>query len=245
MVDYGKTFRNVYLMAILIFSTVIVMALVFQDNTKVAKDVHPVVAFVGIWISIIWLCMVEGGQASLVGLPPVDMELYEESHPTTHKIMAVVNKGDNLDRYLMGRQFMVLALVFLEHICGAPLDDEDVLNLPSIVIKIFLGSGLALFFMTAMIGKISSQVNASRCMLDYVNNSFGWFTFQVARGIEASGLLHCCYLAQIFFSWAAGKPLESNEPPRSLVQNIFFWSRVIISSAILAFCFCRHPVGSL
>jgi len=89
--------------------------------------------------------------------------------------------------------------------------------------------------MTAMIAKISAQVNASRCMLDYVNNYFAAFTLYVAMAIEWSGLLHCCYPVQMFFAWAAGQPLESKEDPRTTVQNLFFWGRVLISTAILAF----------
>lgn len=88
-----------------------------------------------------------------------------------------------------------------------------------------------------MIAKISAQVNASRCMLDYVNNFFAEFTMRVAMIIEFSGLLHCCYLVQYIFAWLSGQPYESQEPPRNLFQKIFFWSRVVMSSCILAFSF--------
>lgn len=213
------------------------MAVIFSEQTRLSEEVHAAFAFLLLWVAIIWLAMVEGGQASLVGLPPVDMDLYRESHPTSYGIMSVVNNGDNLDRYLMGRQFMVLALVFLENLCGEPVEGADVLGLPSWVIKTFLGSGLALFFMTAMIAKISAQVNASRCMLDYVNNFFAAFTMRVAMAIEASGLLHCCYLVQMFFAWASGKPLESKEAPRTTLQKFFFWLRVALSLALLVFSF--------
>ena len=234
----GKLFRDVYSTILLIFSTAIVMGLVFTGQTKVANEVHPALAFCVLWVTLIWLSMVEGGQASLVGLPPVDMNLYKDTHPTAHKIMAVVNTGDNLDRYLMGRQFMVLALVFVEHICGAPITGGiQVFGMPEWVTTVFLDTGLALFFMTAMIGKISAQVNASRCMLDYVNNYFAYFTLQVSMLVEASGLLHCCYVVQMFFAYAAGQPLESKEAPRNAVQNLFFWARVLVSAAILAFSF--------
>ena len=234
----GKLFRDTYSTLLLLFCTLIVMAVIFDNGTKVASEAHPWVAFVVLWLNLIWLSMVEGGQASLVGLPPVDMNLYKESHPQSHYIMSIVNKGDNLDRYLMGRQFMVLALVFIENLCADPLDhSKPVLGMPEIINKLFLGSGLAIFFMTAMFGKISAQVNASRCMLDYVNNRFAIFTLQVARLIEASGLLHCCYLVQMFFAWAAGQPLESNEAPRNGFQSLFFWGRVLVSLAILVYAF--------
>lgn len=231
-------FKELYSTALLVFCSVIVITLIFQTNTTIAKAAHPVVAFLLLWVSIIWLAYVEGGQASLVGLPPVEMRLYKESHPTTHKIMTVVNRGDNLDRYLMGRQFMVLALVFVENICTHAIDDKvKILGMPLVINEIFLGTGLAIFFMTAMIGKISAQVNASRCMLDYVNNFLAYFTFQVSRAIEASGLLHCCYPVQIIFAKLAGQELESKEAPRTILQNMFFWTKVLVSTAILVFSF--------
>jgi hypothetical protein len=42
--------------------------------------------------------MVEGSQGSLVGLAPVDKELFKDSHPITYKCCEVAHKGDNLDR---------------------------------------------------------------------------------------------------------------------------------------------------
>lgn len=120
------------------------------------------------------------------------MDLYQDSHKVTHKIMSIVNKGESLDRYLMGRQFLVLALVFIENLCGDPIEGATVLGLPEAVTNVFLASGLALFFMTAMIAKISAQVNASRCMLDYANNHFATFTLYASLLLEMSGLLHFC-----------------------------------------------------
>jgi hypothetical protein len=109
--------------------------------------------------------------------------------------------------------------------------------MPLFVNNIFFDTGLGIFFMTAMIGKISAQVNASRCMLDYVNNIFAYFTFQVARAIEFSGLLHCCYPVQMIFAHASGQPLVSKDAPRTTSQSIFFWLRVLMSTAVLIFSF--------
>jgi len=234
--QFFKSFKDIYSTALLIFCTVVVSGVIFDRNTWVSQDAHPWVAYITLWVALAWLSMVEGGQAALVGLPPVNMDLYKDSHPTTHKIMTIINKGDTLDRYLMGRQFMVLALVFVENMCGHAKDSSiPVLGMPIIVNKLLLDTGLGMFFMTAMIGKISAQVNASRCMLDYVNCWFAYFTMQTGRLIEVSGLLHCCYPIQMFFAYASGKPLESKEEPRTGIQSVFFWVRVLISTAILAF----------
>jgi len=227
--------KGIYSIALLIFSLVVIHALMFDEQTALSSDVHPVLALVAFWGGLLWLSMVEGGQASMVGLPPIDRSLYKESHPITHAICEWGHKGDNLERYLMGRQFMVLAIVFIINRSGAPLANADVLGLPEIVNNIFLGSGLAMILATCMIGQLNTQVNASHCMLDYVNTHFMTFTLYVAMGIEASGLLHVSYLIQYVVSGLSGHPIESNEPPRDGFGNLVFWTKVLLSTALLIF----------
>jgi hypothetical protein len=100
-----------------------------------------------------------------------------------------------------------------------------------------LGGGLAMIFFTVMIGQLSSEVNASLCMLDYLNNWFGVFTVYVALALEFSGILHSGYLIQMIVCKLAGKTTESNEPPKTGFTFFFFWSRVLFSCACLAFSF--------
>jgi hypothetical protein len=49
-------------------------------------------------------------------------------------------------------------------------------------------------------------------------------------------LLHASYIIQIIVAQLAGKPIESNEPPRSGAASLFFWARCLMSLAILGFC---------
>jgi silicon transporter len=235
MVDACTAIKYTYATGLLIFSIVIVMALIFNEETNLSADAHPAAAFVLIWGALIWLGMIEGGQGALVGLPPVDKDLYKESHPITHEVTTLAHTGDNLDRYLIGRQFMVVITVFCVNISGGPLADAEVLGLPQILFDIFLVSGLAMILMTTQIGQLMSQVNASHMMLDYINTYFMLFTLHIALLIEASGLLHSCYLVQMIFAKLSGKPIESNEAPRTPYQNFFFWLRVLFSLAVLGF----------
>merc|ERR1712048_408929 len=139
----------------------------------------------------------------------------------------------------MGRQFLVLALVFLENLAGGISDKDRLIlgRLPYWINQSLIYTGLALFFMTWAIGKISAQVNASRCMHDFVNSYFMTFTLYVSMFIEFSGLLHVCYLAQIGFAAAAGQPIETTEEPRTGIVSLFFWIRVLVSTVVLAFAF--------
>jgi silicon transporter len=226
-----------YSTCLLLFSVVIIMGLIFNRQTKISSEVHPALAFVVIWAVVIWLSVVEGGQASFVGLAPVNKELYKDSHKIAYKCSVIVHTGDSLDRYLMGRQFMVLFIVFITNLCGAPVADAQLWGLPKWLTNMFLVTGLAMIFFTAMVGQLNSQVNASRCMLDYVNTYMNLFTLYVAMAIEFSGIMHASYLVAIFVAWCAGKPIESKEAPRSAAQAIFFYGRCIMSVVILLFSF--------
>jgi hypothetical protein len=103
---YFDRFKEAYSVGLVIFSIAMIMGLVFTKQTKLSFDVAPALAFVVIWVAILWLTMIEGGQAAIVGLAPVHRELYKDSHPIAYKCTAITNKGDNLDRYLLGRQFL-------------------------------------------------------------------------------------------------------------------------------------------
>jgi len=229
-------FKYTYSTLLLIFCVTIIMALIAGENTKLAA-VHPSVGYIAIWAAVIWLSMVEGSQASLVGLPPVDRNLYKDSHPTSYKITNIIHRGDNLDRYLMGRQFMVLLIVFVTNLAGSPTPDAEVFGFNDAIKETFLGSGLAMIIMTANIGQLAAQVNASHCMIDYINNYFAVFTIAVSMAIEFSGIMHASYLIQYAVAALSGNEIKSKEDPRTFLLSAFFWGRSLMSVAICGFGF--------
>jgi silicon transporter len=229
--------KNVISTAALCFSIALIMGLIFTSQTGLSSQVHPGLAFVCLWFAVLWLSIVEGGQASLVGLAPVNKELYKESHPVAYKCAELAHVGDALDRYLLGRQFMVVFIVFTVNISGGPIATAELWNMPEVIMKIFLQGGVAMILLTTMVGQLNSQVNASHCMLDYLNNWQNYATLIVAMAIEFSGLVHASYVIQMIVAAMAGSEIESNELPRSPLQNLFFFTRCLISIAILVFAF--------
>merc|ERR1712038_1090540 len=213
-----------------------IMGLIAQRKTNLSSSVHPAFAYFLFITSISWLTMVEGGQASLVGLLPVNKELYKDSHAKAYKSTAITNERDNLDRYLLGRQFMVVLVVFCVNMSAGPIGGATLWGFPTWVTDIFFNGGLAMTLVTCMIGQLNSQVNASHCMLDYIDNYFALFTLWVANAIEFSGLLHASYVVQLLVGLMAGKPIESKEEPRNAGQDLFFWGRCLLSLTALGFC---------
>ena len=224
-------------MALLVFSVAIVMCAIFTMQTKVSSEISPWLAFFCIWGLVFWLGMMEGGQGCLVGLQPVDKSLYLATHPVAHQCTTLAHKGDNMERFIIGRQFLVVLVVFVTNMCGSAIAGANVLNLSDTMTEIFLGSGVAMILMTIILGQLTAQVNAANCMLDFINTHFMLLTTYISLAIEFSGLLHAVYLVQIIFSMLTGKPIESNEPRRSCFSQIFFWGRIVVSLAILGFSF--------
>jgi len=182
-----------------------------------------------------WLAMIEGGQASHVGLAPVDKELYKDSHPVSYKIAEHCNKGDNLDRYLLGRQFGVIFVVFCVNLSGAPISDAALWGFPEWIIQIFFKTGFAMILFTCMVGQLNTQVNASICMIDFINNYFSLFTYWGCIVVEFTGFVHFSYAIAMIVGIMAGKPVESKEEPRGPLASIFFWLRVLFSLGLLTF----------
>jgi len=227
--------KNIYSTILLIFSVAVIHGLIFTNQTGLSEGQPIWIALVLLWVGIFWLAMIEGGQASHVGLAPIDEELFKDSHPTTYKITHFCNKGDNLDRYLLGRQFGVIFVVFCINLSGAPIADAELWGLPEIVGQIFFGTGFAMILFTCMVGQLNTQVNASICMVDFINNYISLFTFWCCMVVEFVGIVHSSYAIQLAIGQMAGKPIQSREAPKTGIVLLFFWARVLFSFALLGF----------
>merc|ERR1712127_625685 len=161
---------------------------------------------------------------------------YKDSHPIAFMCNKVMVKGDNLDRYLMGRQLMVCCIVSIINMSAGPAGDVELWGLSEGAKTAFFGVGLAMIFFTAMVGQLQSQVNASVCMLDYCDNYFSVFTMWVAMALEFTGLLHASYLIAMAVNMCVGAESNSKEGPRSPGANAFYWARCLMSLAIVVFC---------
>lgn len=222
---------------LLAFSLYLVMMAIFSKQTQIAEYTRPILPFCAIVALVFWLGMMEGGQGCLVGLQPLDKRLYEQSHPITRKCTTAAHKGDNMYRFIVGRQFLVVLVVFVINLCASVVKDIALDGVPETVITLTLRTGFSTILITVIFGQLTAQVNATNCMLDFVNTYFMLFTTWISLAIEASGLLHAVYLVQYMFAAITGKPVASNEPPRNSVSSMFFVIRVLLSSALLSVAF--------
>lgn len=234
MFDFVK---YVYSTALLIFCIVVVSAAIFSRQTTATGDynLHPAIAFIVFWTLLLWLALMEGGLNCMVGLQPIAKALYAQSHPQTTRCTTLAHRGDNIERFIVGRQFLDLMIVFMTSFMVSAISNANVLGLPTRVSEAFFNSGLAVILVTIVFGQLTTQINAAHSMLDFMNKYAMVATTYLALTVEMSGLLHAVYLIQIAFAKATGKPIKTHEQPRNTVRKLFFWGRVFLSTSILIF----------
>jgi hypothetical protein len=103
------------------FSITLIIGLIFTDQTTLARDVHPGLAFCTLWISVLVAHDGGGSQGSLVGCSPSTESF--QGYPSLSPTSAVKLPTRATIRYLLGRQFMVVVMVFTINISGGPIAD--------------------------------------------------------------------------------------------------------------------------
>ena len=239
-----------YSTVLLVVSVVVVMSTIVtgQSSAVVHVGVPPAVAVVLFWLLIAWLGVMEGGQGALVGLRPIPKERYQTSHPIAYKSCKQVEHGDFLERFIVGRQFLVVLVIFLINLVGDAANggiDINPLHLPTILQTILVQNGVAMMISTIDVGQLPSQVNAAVSMLDFINNWAMMATTNLSLTIESSGLLHCVYLVQMGFSVLSGNEL-STSASTSMTQKqqqqqgptrspwVFWYLKLTISLAVVS-----------
>merc|ERR1712226_10219 len=136
--------RYIFSLGLLIFSGVVVCYSIWEQKTSMWKQV-PGWASLLIFIFVLWcLGVMEGLQIALVELKKLNPDYYKTSHPTAYKLGQLACKGDNIERFLMGRQVFVVCSVFfaakLTTIHGTT--DGFLFCVPDWVQAVFLETGL-------------------------------------------------------------------------------------------------------
>jgi len=195
-------------------------------QTIVSQQAHPAVAILLMWLLIFFLGILEGGQGCLVGLQPISPSLYRDTHPHTYRCTTrVVPNATVLNRFIVGRQFLVVLVVFLLNLCCTTVGPPEP-GVYGFLLSTLVSSGLAVMILTVVLGQLAAEVNATNCMLDFINTPIVVVTTVLCLAVEGSGLLHAVYLVQCFFP-------KENEDSSSSSQGMAYWMRVLLSVTLL------------
>jgi hypothetical protein len=185
------------------------------------------------FLLILYLASLEGCQVAFVGLQSINTAIYSEEHTLTAISIRKLQTDSNIERFIMGRQFLTVAVVFLINFVGSSA--ECSLHTPAELSVLFCNGGLGVMFVTILMGQVVSQIIAAVHMLDFTNNYIAVLNAYLSLGIEYSGALHVVHAFRMIVDKVTHSTNNSslrvvaNHP----AKDFFLWIRVVFSSLLL------------
>merc|ERR1711874_584959 len=145
----------------------------------------------------------EGLQIALVELKKLNPEYYKDSHPTAYKLGQMACKGDNIERFLMGRQVFVVCSVFfaakLTTIHGTE-EDGFLFYVPEWVQAVFLETGLLACVVVVIVAQLMPQIVASIYPVQFLELLVMRPAYWACIVLESTGLTHFCWILAFLFA---------------------------------------------
>ena len=178
--------------ALLIFGLGVILRAIILKRTLFWSSVPWGVCLALFFVLIIVLGALEGLQVAIVELAKIPAKSYHRSHPRAYRIARISQRLDALAHFLMGRQLLVVMIVFfLARLCTF----HDPL-FPAWLNKSLFNTGLFGAMIVVLIGNLPAQIYAA----DYGNalrfNSIPGmhFVLYACLLIEWTGITHAALL---------------------------------------------------
>merc|ERR1719192_1571818 len=234
-------------MALMLFAVCVVMTGIFTEVNNPpweAGSTHPVFEFFAFWSMLSWISMLEGCQISVVGLQYFDPESFRDTHPTAYELCKIVHKGPNVERFLVGRQFLLLFNGFLVSRVGGGGDvgddgrfDMGEWKWMDEMTQFFYSNGVLLMIVIVALGQLPCQLVAARKMLGFFELPFGhkFFVIYPCLFVESIGLTHSSYLLKDILCWISGIDTSKADPEKELKKDFLHYARVALSVSAVIF----------
>jgi len=243
MVMYRKA-SYVWSTLLLIFAFIVVLhgiAVEWNNPPWVGQSSHPVLEIIVFIFMLCWIGLLEGAQISIVGLQAVDTESFSDEFPTAAANCAVVHKGANVERFLVGRQFLLLFNGFLcSRLGGGRLHGDDYSIGEwnwSLEASQFFWANSFMLLLVILAAQLVTQICACEYQLGFFNLPIGlkYSVIYPCLFVESLGFTHSTYLLKDALAYVAGIDTSQADPEKEIEKNWFHWLRCGWSVGLVIF----------
>lgn len=195
-------------------------------------------------VLMFWVAILEGAQGSIVGLSSVDIESFKDTHKQAYAVCKLCHKGTNLERFIIGRQFILLFVVFVISRLGSHnqlafdgnrqnfhMGDWEWARRAELV---FIQNSILLMIVIIIPGQLVAQLVSTGKMLSFLELGFApMYTVALpSLGMEALGLTHCAYgIRDIMVSFSS----EKMDPSTIMKKTMFYYIKLFYSTVLVIF----------
>jgi len=230
--------------ALLIFATTVVIYGIgkqWNNPPWEQKDTHPVLEIFIFLVIMWWIALLEGCQISIVGLQAVNVEKYKDEYPRSYRSSKLVHSGPNVERFLVGRQFLLIFNGFLaSKIAGAKRTDDFYMGdwtWSSEATDFFWSNSVLLMIVIVAPGQLVTQLLACDKMLGFFELVHGAYYTVVlpCLFVESLGMTHSSYLLKDVLCYLAGIDQSEGDPKKKMNKDFFYYFRCLLSVCLVIF----------
>lgn len=155
---------------------------------------HPAANFILLFFALVLLAYVEALHYAVVAVEKWDMEQFADRFPRAVKCHKLVDTPEKVKKFLVGRQFFVIFVVFLiAEITSFPDIPNNFAGLPPTMVLILLQTGLPGIALVLTYGQLVSQIFVEEFTMQFLNYYGCEFCIRLSLGAEYIGICN--------FSW--------------------------------------------
>lgn len=184
-----------YFCSFVVVHLLLLVAFISIGNQWCVLQFHPVGLFIVLFLALTWLAYVEGLHYGVVSLEKREMAEYEAMFPRAFKTHKMVDTTLKVKRFLVGRQFFTIFVVFLiSQITSFPHIPQDFANMPKLMVNLLVQTGLPGVALVLTYGQLISQLYVEQYTLSFMNLYGCNFVTYVCLGAEYVGICHFSHL---------------------------------------------------
>eukprot|EP00930_Biecheleria_cincta_P027971 TRINITY_DN19537_c0_g1_i1.p1 TRINITY_DN19537_c0_g1~~TRINITY_DN19537_c0_g1_i1.p1 ORF type:complete len:457 (+),score=81.07 TRINITY_DN19537_c0_g1_i1:49-1371(+) len=176
-----------------IFSTLLTFLAMFYIGAGISNGHAPLPGpfwahFMILFCVLILLGYLEGLQVAILALEGQDATSWKDKYPRAHVLHCLANRGNNVQRFLVGRQFYVIFVVFLCSQVSTFPTFEKPEWLPAALWFVLVETGLPGAITVLAFGQLMPQLMASSWPVSFCNLPGSWTVLQMTLLLEATGV---------------------------------------------------------
>jgi len=194
--NINKTFDNVrYVGATVLTLCCIGLVIYAIGKGYAALPGHPILLYLIFLFVVILLGYLEGLQIAILALERTSPSTFKErKRAYVSHSLAMRNRGRNVQRFLVGRQFFVVFVVFIcAQLTTYSKIREELYWMPDFIFTAIIQTGLPGALIVLSFGQLMPQLIATTNPVDFMNFRGTWSVIQLCLTFEAIGVTH--------FSW--------------------------------------------
>ena len=209
-IDVAITYTK-YIMSSALTVTYLVYIMWGIWTNEAVLPVPPIAHFLIFCFCMTLVAYLEGLQVAILAVEHDDCEVFKQSHPRAYKLMHSVKQGNNVERFLVGRQFFtIFVMTLIAQVTTFPGISQ--LGIPAAVWFIFIQTGLPGAIVVTTIGSLQPQLLAAKDPWKFMDLYGANAVLNLCYALETTGI--CTHFAYMLINILRATVFRSEIQPR-------------------------------